>query len=92
MKKIYALLLAALLLFAGIVPAQAVIDQAGYYGMGIAGLGEMTYQQAQQAVSYFEKAGNYLEAKNYKQYAQALSDIYLLDEGGDPDLETAITC
>ncbi len=90
MKKIYALLLAVLLLFAGIVPAQAVIDQAGYYGMGIAGLGEMTYQQAQQAVSYFEKAGNYLEAKNYKQYAQALSDIYLLDEGGDPDLETAI--
>ena len=89
MKRVLAFLLAVLLTCLGTVPAGAVFDQKDYYEMGIASLRDMTSQQAQQAAITFGKAGNYGEAKNYKQYAQALSDIFLLDEGGEPDLEMA---
>ncbi len=87
MRQKMAFLLSVLLICMSIMPAYAVMDQEGFYKMGISALKDMTSAQAQQAVNYFDKAGNHLEAKNYKQYAQSLFEILQLEEGEKPDLE-----
>lgn len=82
--------LTVLMMIMLVIPAYAVFSREDYYAMGIAALEEMTVEQVQQAIDAFEKAGNAGEAKNYKQYAQSLLEIFLLDEGGEPDLELTI--
>ena len=77
MRQKMAFLLSVLLICMSIMPAYAVMDQEGFYKMGISALKDMTSAQAQQAVNYFDKAGNHLEAKNYKQYALSLLEIFL---------------
>ncbi len=90
MRRRISVLLCALLLVLGTVPARAVFSREDYYAMGIVSLGEMTFEDTQQAVNAFDKAGSYGEAKNCKQYAQALLEIFLMDENVQQDMEMTV--
>ena len=90
MKRLLALVLICMLICLSALPAYAVFSREDYYGMGIASLAEMTEEDALQAVNHFDKAGDYAEAKNYKQYAQALSEVFRLDGDEKPDLTKTV--
>ncbi len=90
MIKKYILLLCAFFLCFGSLHAHAVFSREDYYAMGISALADMSPESIGKAIDSFEAAGDYGEAKNYRQYAQSLSEIFLLDAGQMPEFEKTV--
>ena len=88
MKRMLAAII--IFLFLAAIPAHAVFSREDYYTMGISALLEMTPESIGKAIDSFEAAGDYGEAKNYRQYAQSLSEIFFLDEGQMPEFEKTV--
>ena len=86
MKRIFALLLVTTLLCVGLPTAQAAFSREDWYAMGLSSIEEMTPDAIDMAVEYFEAAGTYEQAKDYKQYAQCLSEIFAMDSETPPNI------
>ena len=87
-KKI-ARLIGWLMILCLAVPAGLAEDlsRENWYGMGIASLEEMTAESVTEAIDYFGAAGKYGRAKDFKAYAQSLSEILTIGEGtADPGM------
>ncbi len=87
MKRICSLFF-VLLLCLSVCAAHAEFSRETWYGMGLAALEEMDPDRLEEAMDYFDAAGNYQQAKSYKQYILSLQDIFAFDEGKDVDLDT----
>ena len=77
MKRILAISF-ALLLCLSVCSAHAEFSRENYYDMGLRILKEMDPDQLEDAMDYFNAAGNYQEAKNYRQYVMSLRDIFAI--------------
>ncbi len=81
--------LMVLCLFGSFAAAEGVSKEA-FYEEGIAVLGEMTVEYAQDAAENFRAAGSYKQATEYRQYALSLIDILSMGEK-EVNLQSAMT-
>ena len=58
--------------------------------MGLAALVEMDPDQLNYAMECFDAAGNYQEAKSYRQYIMSLQDIFVIDSSESVNLKTTV--
>ena len=73
-----------------IAPSHAEFSRDRWYEMGLTALEDGTPQALEMAIDYFDAAGNYDQAKNYKQYCQYLSSIIGMEDGVVSDVNTIV--
>ena len=90
MKRSVSFLILLSFLFLMVSPAHAEFSRGDWYNMGLSVLEEMDPDRLTEAMDYFDAAGNYLEAKSYKQYILSLQDIFAMNDGKSVDLNTTM--
>ncbi len=89
MKRPVSFLILIMLLLLMAFQAHAEFSRESWFSMGVSALEDGTPEAVAMAVDYFDAAGNYDQAKNYKQYCQYLLGIFAMD-GEDADISTTL--
>lgn len=90
MKRSVPFLIMILLISLMISSALAEFSRESWFSMGLSALEDGTPEAVEMAVDYFDAAGNYDQAKNYKQYSLYLEDIFALDSEEEVDINNTI--
>ena len=90
MKRFLSVLFFAAMLCLIVIPASAEFSRDRWYEMGLTALEDGTPQALEMAIDYFDAAGNYDQAKNYKQYCQYLTAILAMDGEMNTDINTVV--
>lgn len=90
MRRSAYILTLVFLLCMNILPAHAEFSRDRWYEMGLTALDDGTPEAVEMAIDYFDAAGNYDQAKNYKQYCLYLTDIFAMDSEEGIDINNTI--